>query len=303
MSGLLIFFFLIYGKVVGGTGESRENPTESGKPYAHHKNNFVEKHADKSIWQIKFLQSRWSFHMPVTEQSHNLPQCKLQHYNWINGSLSHVKYLRESQLSNLFNTHSSTIDVPFSWRRQPFHLTTKTHSDHQLRLHDCYVLFIFSTSCPFSKASVPYVNALARAYPQLPIYGVSVEDYLHYKWSLRMLFVPKLKIIVNGKVFSEYSGSDVDLEQMVEFIWSNMRLLPRVPLHILSVDHKNTPEFSLGTGNYVLIFCWLITIFGFGYIFVIFIQRFEWFTYFLQRVLHTRSLPSIHVDARQGDRH
>ncbi|VDQ03886.1 unnamed protein product [Trichobilharzia regenti] len=174
--------------------------------------------------EIKFLQSRWAFHMPVSEQSsHSIPQCKLQHYNWINGSLSHIKYLRKSQLSNLFNTHSSTIDVPFSWQRQSFHLTTKKHSDHQLRLHDCYVLFIFSTMCPFSKASVPYVNALARAYPQLPIYGVLVEDYLYYKWSLRMLFVPKLKIIVNGKVFSEYSGSDVDLEQMVEFIWSNMR--------------------------------------------------------------------------------
>ncbi|CAH8621065.1 unnamed protein product [Heterobilharzia americana] len=232
-----------------------------------------QKSSGKLIWHISFLQSGWSFHVPMTEHLHTVPQCRLQNFNWINGSLSHIKFLNRLQLSSLFNSHRTWTETEFA-RQTPY----INKQPDQLRFHECYILFVFSTSCRFSQASLPYVNALARAYPHLPVYGVQVEDYLAYKWSLRMLFVPKLKIIVNGKIFNEYSGSDVDLEAIVDFIWLNMRLLPRVPLRVLPVDYTNSPQFFNEPNHICLYASWLITILGFGYIFIVLISRYHWFT-------------------------
>ncbi|KAH8865024.1 hypothetical protein EWB00_004448 [Schistosoma japonicum] len=190
--------------------DSRNDPHNTKYP------NFPVKTIQSSInWaETHFLQTGWPLQIPTPGQSSIVPQCKLRKYNWINGSSTHIKFLHKSELSALFNSWSNS-QLSF----QPGYHTK--HSD-QLKLHECYILFIFSTTCRFSEASLPYINALARAYPQLPVYGIKVEDYVAHKWSLRMLFVPKLKIIVNGKVFIEYSGSDIDLGEMVDFIWSNM---------------------------------------------------------------------------------
>ncbi|CAH8648453.1 unnamed protein product [Heterobilharzia americana] len=125
---------------------------------------------------------------------------------------------------------------------------------------------------------ISFLQSGCSSVSHLPVYGVQVEDYLAYKWSLRMLFVPKLKIIVNGKIFNEYSGSDVDLEAIVDFIWLNMRLLPRVPLRVLPVDYTNSPQFFNEPNHICLYASWLITILGFGYIFIVLISRYHWFT-------------------------
>ncbi|CAH8585934.1 unnamed protein product [Schistosoma turkestanicum] len=214
MRGVLIYLSIaLYSVSVSGDHkeESIRNLSDDNNYHELRADSF---HNSNINWQISFLQSGWSLQVSTTEQPHIIPQCKLLKFNWINGSFSYVKFLHRLQLSDIFMSPWSNSQ--FTW--QPGY-----HAKHydKLSLHDCYILFIFSTTCRFSKASLPYINALARAYPQLPVYGIQVEDY--QKWSLRTLFVPKLKIIVNGKIFNEYSGSDTDLFGMVDFIWSNMR--------------------------------------------------------------------------------
>lgn len=99
-----------------------------------------------------------------------------------------------------------------------------------------------------------------------------------------MLFVPKLKIIVNGKIFNEYSGSDVDLDGMADFIWSNMHLLPRVPLRVLPSDYDNVPQFSFESNAVCLLVSWLVTIMGLGFMCATVVVRLQWFTSFLNHI-------------------
>ncbi|CAH8645851.1 unnamed protein product [Schistosoma curassoni] len=263
---ITIYWFGVFG---GSKADSGKNPNNEN----HQDFRVNTIHKSRVNWQISFLQSVWS----TTEQSHIIPQCKLLKFNWINGSYSNVKFLHKAQLSDLFNS---------PWPISQFTWDPGNHAKHpdQLRLHECYILFIFSTTCRFSEASLPYINALARAYPQLPVYGIQVDDYLVHKWSLRMLFVPKLKIIVNGKIFNEYSGSDVDLDGMADFIWSNMRLLPRVPLRVLPSDYENAPQFSFESNAVCLLLSWLVTIMGLGFICATAVVRLQWFTSFLNHI-------------------
>ncbi|CAH8664889.1 unnamed protein product [Schistosoma rodhaini] len=266
-----IYWFGVFGEL---GAHSEKNPPDN-ENHEDFRVNTIYK--SKTNWQISFFQSVWSPQISMTEQSHIIPQCKLLKFNWINGSSSNVKFLHKAQLSDLFNS---------PWSNSQFTWDPGNHVKHpdQLRLHECYILFIFSTTCRFSKASLPYINALARAYPQLPVYGIQVDDYLIHKWSLRMLFVPKLKIIVNGKIFNEYSGSDVDLDGMADFIWSNMRLLPRVPLRVLPSDYENAPQFSFESNAVCLLTSWLVTIMGLGFICATAVLRLQCFTSFLNRI-------------------
>ncbi|KAK4476089.1 hypothetical protein MN116_001312 [Schistosoma mekongi] len=255
-----LILLLIYGVFSDFETDSRNDPHNKNYP------SFRVKNIQSSInWHTHFFKTGWSLQMSTPGQSSIVPQCKLQKYNWINGSATHIKFLHKSELSALFN----------SWPNSQLPWQPGYHAKHadQPNLHECYILFIFSTTCRFSEASLPYINALARAYPQLPVYGIKVEDYVSHKWSLRMLFVPKLKIIVNGKVYIEYSGSDIDLGEMVDFIWSNMRLLPRVPLRVLPSDYKNSPQFSFEPKSVYLFLSWAVTIIGLGFVCVTLVYR------------------------------
>lgn len=125
------------------------------------------------------------------------------------------------------------------WSNQKLMKITSLKSSLQISkdFHDCVILYIYSTKCKFSKASLPYLHALARAFPQLRIVGVQVQDYLVYKWSLRMFYSPKTKLLVDGKIFQEYTDSDINLNSMVEFVWKHFRKYRN--LFLLFIDNIN----------------------------------------------------------------
>lgn len=73
-------------------------------------------------------------------------------------------------------------------------------------------------------AAAPYINALARAFPQLPVIAIDVDEYLRYRWSLRVFYVPKLKIFVGDNVYREFNGTDTELDEIVDFVWRHLRM-------------------------------------------------------------------------------
>lgn len=146
-----------------------------------------------------------------------LSHCRLHLVTWFNfshGSLIIPSSIGVQQLLQV--PVRSTQTTLLNRRSQSLRLPKPTE-------HFCYLLFLYSLDCRFSFAAFPYVRALARAYPQFRFYAVQIEDYMAHRWSLRMLFVPKLKLIVDGRVLREYSGSDTDLDEMIDFLWTNTR--------------------------------------------------------------------------------
>ncbi|VUZ42482.1 unnamed protein product, partial [Hymenolepis diminuta] len=85
-------------------------------------------------------------------------------------------------------------------------------------------------------AAAPYINALARAFPQLPVIAIDVDEYLRYRWSLRVFYVPKLKIFVGDNVYREFNGTDTELDEIVDFVWRHLRIMPQGPVELRRSD-------------------------------------------------------------------
>nr|CDS31701.1 thioredoxin domain containing protein 15 [Hymenolepis microstoma] len=100
----------------------------------------------------------------------------------------------------------------------------------------CSLVFIYARWCPFSMALAPSINALARAFPQLPVIAIDVDEYLRYRWSLRVFYVPKLKIFVGDNVYREFNGTDTGLNEMVDFVWRHLRIMPQGPVELRRSD-------------------------------------------------------------------
>ena len=72
--------------------------------------------------------------------------------------------------------------------------------------------------------AAPYINAIARLFPQLSVVAVDVDEYLRFRWSLRVFYVPIITILVGDSV-NEFNGTDSNLDELVEFVWQNLRKL------------------------------------------------------------------------------
>ncbi|KAF6772844.1 hypothetical protein AHF37_07426 [Paragonimus kellicotti] len=171
-------------------------------------------------------QSKWSMEEPSAIMGNTFAQCNLRPFHWANASSGRLLHLARVQADRMFDSSrtrriGSNLDIA-----QRNLLDEKLLSARYFpkpTTVDCYLLFVYSTKCPFSIATFPYVKALARGYPQLRVHAVHVDDYLVHRWSLRMLFVPKLELIVDHRIFREYSGSDTSLDGMIDFVWLNIR--------------------------------------------------------------------------------
>ncbi|CAH8536601.1 unnamed protein product [Dicrocoelium dendriticum] len=196
-------------------------------------------------------------------------RCFLRPITWANYSHGTLIILNKSQADTLFDSSKTKRSSGVKTLTSPPASQNLDGTQHYLlkfQQVDCYLLFIYSMKCPFSIAAFPYVKALARAYPQLFVYAVQVEDYVMHRWSLRMLFVPKLKLIVDGRIFREYSGSDTNLDQMIDFVWLTIRQPPKGPIGIVPDDYKGSPGPLQSSANLFLIFSWVVTILSLLYL-------------------------------------
>ncbi|THD20004.1 hypothetical protein D915_009064 [Fasciola hepatica] len=196
--------------------------------------------------------------LPAVSQTLGRPlsHCQLHLVTWSNfsqGSLIIPSSFGVEQM--LQSTFRNRRTVSFNKRLQS--VTGQSMRLTKPATHDCYLLFLYSLDCRFSYAAFPYIRALARAYPQFRFYAVRIEDYMAHRWSLRMLFVPKLKLIVDGRVLREYSGSDTHLDELVDFVWTNTRQLPKGPVTLLPEDLAEYPPEPLPKTDWCLIASWM----------------------------------------------
>lgn len=104
----------------------------------------------------------------------------------------------------------------------------------------CSLVFIYTQSCPYSMRASPYVSALARAFPQIPVIAIESGEYLQYRWNLRVFYTPKIKLFIGNHVYREFNGTDTSLDELTEFVWRNIRKLCLILRELLKNDLTNT---------------------------------------------------------------
>ncbi|CAL8075338.1 unnamed protein product [Calicophoron daubneyi] len=280
---ILILFISVRGF---GSNVSVDNGRDSEQPYsAQGSDSFVPSNLSdtKNESKGKVASRNWLFSHPYTISggqalTRPLSRCSLIPVNWANISLGRLWLLSRAEVDKLFSPTRKPVPrkptvQSFGINQSPHLPTTSAARFAPTTEHECYVLFIYSTTCRFSVAAFPYIRALARAYPQLKMVGVKVEDYIRHRWSLRMLFVPKLKIIVDSRILREYAGSDSNLDEMIDFVWLITHQLPKGPVGIRSTDFLDNPPEPPPRTDICLIASWIMTILGCVYLFSIFSSR------------------------------
>ncbi|KAM7536830.1 hypothetical protein Aperf_G00000086847 [Anoplocephala perfoliata] len=179
--------------------------------------------------------------------SHHYPSSPLDIFDSVSSDREVPIHRHKRRLFSIFNpfflnpSESQTRDsnnYVLVNRKKRLEKTTLSSPRRERLIVDsqCSLVFIYARWCPFSMAAAPYVNALARAFPQLPLVAIDVDEYLRYRWSLRVFYVPKLKIFVGDNVYREFNGTDTDLDEMVDFVWLNLRILPQGPVGLRRSD-------------------------------------------------------------------
>ncbi|CUT98887.1 thioredoxin domain containing protein 15 [Echinococcus multilocularis] len=163
---------------------------------------------------------------------------------------------------------------PFFSHLRGNYVFVKNKSSARLIDSPCNLVFIFAQWCPFSMRAAPYINALARAFPQLPVIAIDVDEYLQFRWSLRVFYVPKIKIFVGDHVYKEFNGTETDLDELADFVWQNLRQIPQGPLELRREDFFGPIPTQLVSrpSDYRLQVVWVIFLVSSAYFFGYFVD-------------------------------
>ena len=191
--------------------------------------------------------SVWEIDLDASERGEKVgPRCRLRRFNYWNYTLAPVKIYSDHQIesadggNNFPSSHDGGVEPPplkrrglplvallnpfFSHFRNNYIFVKKSKSPTRILDNHCSLIFIYAQWCPFSMRAAPYINAIARLFPQLSVVAVDVDEYLRFRWSRRVFYVPIITILVGDRV-NEFNGTDSNLDELVEFVWQNLRKL------------------------------------------------------------------------------
>ncbi|XP_045138550.1 thioredoxin domain-containing protein 15-like [Portunus trituberculatus] len=82
----------------------------------------------------------------------------------------------------------------------------------------CYLIYFFSPYCPFSIMGSPYVNALARSVPNIPVFGLDSIEHHSVNARYGVMGTPTLLLFHNGNGVGRYNASEYSVAQLMSFI-------------------------------------------------------------------------------------
>lgn len=82
----------------------------------------------------------------------------------------------------------------------------------------CYLIYFYSPYCPFSVMGSPYVNALARSVPDIPVYGLDSIEHHSVNARYGVMGTPTLLLFHNGNAVGRYNASEYSVSQLMSFV-------------------------------------------------------------------------------------
>ncbi|KAK4311124.1 hypothetical protein Pmani_017357 [Petrolisthes manimaculis] len=82
----------------------------------------------------------------------------------------------------------------------------------------CHLIYFFSPYCPFSVVGSPYVNALARSLPNIPVYGMDSIEHHSVNARYGVMGTPTLLLFHNGNGVGRYNASEYSVSQLMSFV-------------------------------------------------------------------------------------
>lgn len=120
----------------------------------------------------------------------------------------------------------------------------------------CHIIYFFSPYCPFSVMGSPYVNALARSLPNIPVLGLDSIEYHSVNARYGVMGTPTLLLFHNGNGAGRYNSSEFSTSSLMNFInyYTDQEI---TSINVTSYDFRAAlPSEIKSTRGYALIAAW-----------------------------------------------
>ncbi|KAG7157348.1 Thioredoxin domain-containing protein 15-like, partial [Homarus americanus] len=124
----------------------------------------------------------------------------------------------------------------------------------------CYLVYFFSPYCPFSVMGSPYVNALARSVPNIPVYGLDSIEHHSVNARYGVMGTPTLLLFHNGNGVGRYNASEYSVSQLLSFVkhYTDQDI---ININVTSSDFRATLPSQIAEGRpYALWAAWTFLI-------------------------------------------
>ncbi|CAL4135726.1 unnamed protein product [Meganyctiphanes norvegica] len=120
----------------------------------------------------------------------------------------------------------------------------------------CHLVYFFSPYCPFSVMGSPYVNALARSLPNVPIFGLDSIEHHSVNARYGVMGTPTFLLFHNGNGAGRYNSSEFSVSSLMNFVhYYTDQDIPSI--NVTSDDFRATlPSEIKSTRGYALIAAW-----------------------------------------------
>ncbi|XP_037090755.1 thioredoxin domain-containing protein 15-like isoform X2 [Pollicipes pollicipes] len=125
----------------------------------------------------------------------------------------------------------------------------------------CLLVLFYGSTCPFSAAAAPHVNAMPRAFPDLPVMAVDALENGSLNTRFGIIAVPTVILFHNGRPQARFNQSEPTLQLLADFVRAQTQLSAAVLLNVTSADFggplPSVPEQRL---DWYLVAAWLFIV-------------------------------------------
>ncbi|KAK2726442.1 hypothetical protein QYM36_000773 [Artemia franciscana] len=127
----------------------------------------------------------------------------------------------------------------------------------------CVLVYFYAPWCHHSARAAPFMNALPRAFPSIPMLATNSMKYHSVNTQYGVMGVPTLMLFHNGRAVSRFNGSEYNLDSFSSFMTRSTGLEPVCQLDVTYKDYIGplTPIVE-AERDYMLLLAWSFILFA-----------------------------------------
>lgn len=134
--------------------------------------------------------------------------------------------------------------------------------------NECSLLIFYSPHCMFSARSAPYLNGIARYYPNISVLALQINESSTVNMKYGIVAIPTVLLLHNSRAIAKLNHTNAtSLDVLAAFIEKHTGIPQVQNMTLLPIDRIGPlPSEVVERPNYLLLVAWIFTIFAFIYL-------------------------------------
>ncbi|OQR75887.1 thioredoxin domain-containing protein 15-like [Tropilaelaps mercedesae] len=134
--------------------------------------------------------------------------------------------------------------------------------------NECSLLIFYSPHCMFSVRSAPYLNGIARYYPNISVLALPINESSSVNMKYGIVGVPTVLLLHNARAIAKLNHTNTtSLDQLAVFVEKHTGISPLENMTLLPGDFLGPlPCQVVERPNWLLLVAWIFTVLAFIYL-------------------------------------